>query len=95
MTKPTLMSLNNFSYILDLTLREVHCIKFCMKMIAVIKKTLWPESMSELYRASDRHLLAKLLVPTFGDRGCHVVSTMDPYGRILVFLDRSSSFSSM
>jgi hypothetical protein len=25
----------------------------------------------------------------FADRGCHVVSVTDPYGRILSFLDRS------
>jgi hypothetical protein len=29
----------------------------------------------------------------FADRGCHVVSVMDPYGRILDFLDRSRYFS--
>jgi hypothetical protein len=27
------------------------------------------------------------------DRGCHVVSVTDPYGRILGFLDRSRYFS--
>jgi hypothetical protein len=27
------------------------------------------------------------LVSTFVDRGCHVVSVMHPYGRILGFLD--------
>jgi hypothetical protein len=52
------------------------------------KKPPWPESASELYRPSDRLLSAKL-VPTFVDRGCHVVSVKDPYGRILGFLDRS------
>jgi hypothetical protein len=26
-------------------------------------------------------------VPTFADRGCHVVSMTDPYGSILGFLD--------
>jgi hypothetical protein len=36
--------------------------------------------------------LAKL-VPIFVDRGCHVVSVTDPYGRILRFLDRSRYFS--
>jgi hypothetical protein len=46
---------------------------------------------SELYRPSDRHLPAKL-VPSFADRGCHVVSVTDPYGRILNFLDRSRYF---
>jgi hypothetical protein len=46
------------------------------------------KSASELYRPSDRHLSAKL-VPTFANRGCHLFSTTDPYGRILGFLDRS------
>jgi hypothetical protein len=52
------------------------------------KKTPWPESASELYRPSDRCLSVKL-VPTFADRGCHVVRVTDPYDRILGFLDRS------
>jgi hypothetical protein len=56
------------------------------------KKTPWSESASELYRPSDRRLSAKSL-PTFVDRGCHVVSVMDPYGRILGFLDGSHYFS--
>jgi hypothetical protein len=29
----------------------------------------------------------------FADRGCHIVSVTDPYGRILGFLDRSRYFS--
>jgi hypothetical protein len=33
--------------------------------------TPWPESASEQYRPSDRHLSVKF-VPTFTDRGCHV-----------------------
>jgi hypothetical protein len=56
-----------------------------------IKKTLWPESASELYRSSDGRLSAKLL-PTFLDKGCKVVSVKDPYGRILGFLDQSRYF---
>jgi hypothetical protein len=52
------------------------------------KKTLWSESASELYLLSDRRLSAKWLA-TFADKGCHVVSVTDPYGRILGFLDRS------
>jgi hypothetical protein len=40
---------------------------------------------SEIYRPSDCRLSAKL-APTFTDRGCHVVSATDPYGRILGFL---------
>jgi hypothetical protein len=56
------------------------------------KQTPWSESASELYRPSDRRLSAKWF-PTFADRGCHVVSVTDPYGRILGFLDRSRYFS--
>jgi hypothetical protein len=46
------------------------------------KQTPWSESASELYRASDRHLSAKWL-PTFANRGCHVVSvtSLRPYSR--------------
>jgi hypothetical protein len=55
------------------------------------KQTPWPESTSELYRPNDRRLLTKL-VPTCADRGCHVVSVKDPYGRIPGFLDRSRYF---
>jgi hypothetical protein len=54
-------------------------------------KTPWPESASELYRPSDSPLSAKL-VPTFKDRGCHVASVTDPYGRIIGFPDRSRYF---
>jgi hypothetical protein len=32
-------------------------------------------------------------VPTFADKGCHVVSVTGPYGSILGFLDRSRYFS--
>jgi hypothetical protein len=53
--------------------------------------TPWSESASELYRPRDRHLSAKL-VPSFADRGCHVVRVTDPYGRNLGFLDWSLNF---
>jgi hypothetical protein len=56
------------------------------------KQAVWPESASELYRPSDCRLSAKF-VQTFADRGCHVVSVTDPYGRILGLLDRDT-FSS-
>jgi hypothetical protein len=56
------------------------------------KQTPWSESASELYRPRDRRLSAKWL-PTFADRGCHVVTVTDPYGRILGFIDRSRYFS--
>jgi hypothetical protein len=55
------------------------------------KQTPWPESACELYRPSDRHLLATL-VSTFVDRGWLVVSVTDPHGRIFGFLDRSRDF---
>jgi hypothetical protein len=58
------------------------------------KQTPWSESASELYRPSDRRLLAKL-VQIFADRGCHVVSATDPYGRILEFLDRHIKSTNM
>jgi hypothetical protein len=41
---------------------------------------------------TDRRLSVKWL-PTFADRGCHVVSVTNPYGRILGFLDRNRYFS--
>jgi hypothetical protein len=45
------------------------------------KKTPWSESASELYRLSNRRLSMKWL-PIFADKGCHLVSVTDPYGRI-------------
>jgi hypothetical protein len=55
------------------------------------KQTPWSESANELYRPNDSRLSAKLL-PTFADRGCHVVSVTNPYGRILGVLYRSRYF---
>jgi hypothetical protein len=55
------------------------------------KLTPWPESASQLYRLRDGCLSEKLL-PLFVDRGCHVESVTDPYGRIPGFLDRSRYF---
>jgi hypothetical protein len=34
-------------------------------------------------------LVSEVSANFFADRGCHVVSVKDPYGRILGFLDRS------
>jgi hypothetical protein len=33
------------------------------------------------------------VIANFADRGCHVVSVTDPYGRIIGFPDRSRYFS--
>jgi hypothetical protein len=36
--------------------------------------------------------MAAKLLATFADRGCHVVSVTDPYGRILGFIDQNRYF---
>jgi hypothetical protein len=68
--------------------RVIHKLK--LNSVALIREWTIPTTPTI---PSDRRLLANL-VPTFADRGCHVVSMTDPYGRILGFLDRSSYFSS-
>jgi hypothetical protein len=62
---------------------------FLNKQTNKTKQTPW--SASELYRPIDLRLSAKL-VPTFADRGCHMVSVTDPYDRILGFIDRNRYF---
>jgi hypothetical protein len=52
------------------------------------QKPPWLQSARELYRPSDRLLLAKL-VPAFVDGGCRTVRATNPHGRILGILDRS------
>jgi hypothetical protein len=53
------------------------------------KESPCSETESELYRR-----MSKLVstFDTFVDKGCHVVSVTDPYGRILGFIDRSRYF---
>jgi hypothetical protein len=70
---------------------ETHCMCVCLDNEQTNKLTPWPESASELHRPSDCRMSANL-VPSFADRGCHVVSVTDPYGRILVSYSESSSF---
>jgi hypothetical protein len=41
---------------------------------------------------TERPPLVGEVVPTFADKGCHVVSVTDPYDRNLGFLDRSRYF---
>jgi hypothetical protein len=73
------------------------CLLFFFYVLGVQKtktklnSTPWPTPVSELNRLSDHRLSAKL-VPTFADRGCHVVSVRDTYSRILGFLDQSRYF---
>jgi hypothetical protein len=69
------------------------CMSVCFPLFTKKTKLRGLESASELYRASDRRLSAKLL-PTFADRGYRVVSVTDPYGRSLGFLDRSRYYLS-
>jgi hypothetical protein len=38
---------------------------------------------------TERPPLVSEVTANFADRGCHVVSVTEPYGRILGFLDRS------
>jgi hypothetical protein len=42
---------------------------------------------------TERPPLVSEVIANFEDRGCHVVSVKNPYGRILGFLDRSRYFS--
>jgi hypothetical protein len=79
------------------TVRSDQCSNWCVEPLVIVirinkKQTPWSESASELYRPSDRRLSVKGL-PTFADKGCHVISVTGPYGRIPVFLDRSRYFS--
>jgi hypothetical protein len=57
--------------------RQTHTELTKLNTMALIRKRTIP--------TYDRRLSAKL-VPTFTDTGCHVVSSMDPHGRYLVFL---------
>jgi hypothetical protein len=68
-------------------MNEMNQVRTCIYICSFLK-TPWCESASELYRPSVCRLSAKL-VPTFADRGCHLVSVTGPHGHILGFLDRS------
>jgi hypothetical protein len=64
----------------------------CMYLLMCCNKTTpWSESVSELYRPTDRRLSAKLM-SNFADGECHVDSVTNPYGRNLGFLDPSLYF---
>jgi hypothetical protein len=53
----------------------------------IVQEIQYSDSLSMDNQPSDRRSSAKL-VPTFADRECRVISTTDPYDRILGFLDR-------
>jgi hypothetical protein len=65
---------------------------FCARMLShkLLKhyKQQIPGPESAIYRR-----LSAKSVPTFADRGCHVVSLTDSYGRNLGFLDWNRYFS--
>jgi hypothetical protein len=46
-----------------------------------------------VYSIDTQYMFSAKRLPTFADKGCHVVGVTDPYGRILGFLDRSRYFS--
>jgi hypothetical protein len=54
-------------------------------MVLVRQRTIPTDRATAACRRNDCQL--------FADRGCHVVSVTDPYGRILGLLDRSRYFS--
>jgi hypothetical protein len=62
------------------------------KSVLAHKTKLRDLSLRANYTDRATAALSTKLVTTFADRGCHVVSVTDPYGRILDFLDRSCYF---
>jgi hypothetical protein len=83
-TVTTLVGARSGKYI---SLLDLACLLHCMGN----QLAPWCEPASELYRPSARRLSA-MLVPTFADRKCDVVSKTDSYSRILGFLDCSRYF---
>jgi hypothetical protein len=60
-------------------------------LISNPKKTLWPESVSELFRLRPP-IIGEVSANFLPIEVCRVVSVADPYGHILRFLDRSLYF---
>jgi hypothetical protein len=56
-----------------------------LKVLGLSSRANYTERATAACQRSDCQL--------FADRGCHVVSVKDPYGRILGFLDRNRYFS--
>jgi hypothetical protein len=74
------------------TFSSFSCPQSCKNKQTKKKQTLWPESASELYRPSERHLSTNL-VPNFADRGVAKSALRIACGSNLAFLDRSRYFS--
>jgi hypothetical protein len=82
----------NMSFIVCVALCAVLFCVFCPIVVPLPPgKTPFAVQINIIIKLSD-HRLSANLVPTFADIGCHVVSVMDPFGRILRFLDRSRYF---
>jgi hypothetical protein len=80
--------------VIDTIRIKTHIILDFNKLIkATTNKTNKLCGLSSRANYTDRSSLVGELVPTVGDRGCHVVSVTDSYGHILYFLDWSRYFS--
>jgi hypothetical protein len=67
----------------------------CLELCGLFYNVASTRNVHRTMAASGRgifEVLYRQFVPTFADRGCHVVSVTDPYADILGFLDRSLYF---
>jgi hypothetical protein len=69
---------------------QMHCTErseviLCTELHGLSPRTNYTDRATAICRLCDFQL--------FADRGCHMVSVTDPYGRILGFLDRGRYFS--
>jgi hypothetical protein len=64
-----------------------HASVYSCKLVA-----FWVDTDAGVSTPTERPPPVSELVPTFADRGCHVVSATNPYGRNFGFLDRSHYF---
>jgi hypothetical protein len=77
-------TLLHIEYSVFLLVVNLFTLLFVNNSINIIRETCF----CYLYRLRDRRLSVKL-VPAYADKGCHVVSVADPYGRNLGYLDGS------
>jgi hypothetical protein len=73
----SLLNVNMIVFIKHNEASDIASCKCARFMLSMQKKTLWPVVCKQTI-PTDRRLSAKL-VPTFADRGGHVVSTMEPH----------------
>jgi hypothetical protein len=79
----------SFLYSFNLLLTIIDCVQGLGEIMKALKTKL--RGLSPRANYTDRATAAcrRSDCQLFADRGCHVVSVTDPYGRILRFLDRS------